>query len=122
MIKVIVEETPPLMVAASVPHSTARVDETDESDYVLEVDDKISAISDEEEPTEQRLGRINHPQIQATMTKSSLIKIERSMIIAASFGMVRPTGALQSSPSGSICSNATQPFQPSQAPPTSTGV
>uniref|UniRef100_A0A915JNL8 Uncharacterized protein n=1 Tax=Romanomermis culicivorax TaxID=13658 RepID=A0A915JNL8_ROMCU len=41
MIKVIVEETPPLMVAASVPHSTARVEESDESDYVVEVEDEM---------------------------------------------------------------------------------
>uniref|UniRef100_A0A915IC57 Uncharacterized protein n=1 Tax=Romanomermis culicivorax TaxID=13658 RepID=A0A915IC57_ROMCU len=101
--KVIVEETPWPMVAASLPHSTARVEESDESDYVVEVEDKISTISDEDEATEKRPGRINQPQIQATMAKSSLMEMECSMIIAASFGMVRPTGAPQISPSTSIC-------------------
>uniref|UniRef100_A0A915HWM8 Uncharacterized protein n=1 Tax=Romanomermis culicivorax TaxID=13658 RepID=A0A915HWM8_ROMCU len=50
------------------------------------------------------------------------MEIECNMIIAASFGTVRPGGAPQSSPSASICSTATQPFQPLQAPPMSTGV
>uniref|UniRef100_A0A915JXM3 Uncharacterized protein n=1 Tax=Romanomermis culicivorax TaxID=13658 RepID=A0A915JXM3_ROMCU len=122
LIKVIIEETPPPMVAASVPYSTARVEESDESDYVVEVEDEISAISDEEEAIEQRWARINHPQIQAKMVKASLMEIERSMIIAASFGRVQPVGAPQSSPSASICSNVTQSFQPSQAPLPSTGV
>uniref|UniRef100_A0A915K5Q4 Uncharacterized protein n=1 Tax=Romanomermis culicivorax TaxID=13658 RepID=A0A915K5Q4_ROMCU len=93
MIKVIVEETPLPTVVASIPHSTGRVEETDGSDYAVEVEDKISAISNEEEPTEQRLGRINHPQIQAMMAKLSLMEIECSMIITASFGTVGPPGA-----------------------------
>uniref|UniRef100_A0A915L915 Uncharacterized protein n=1 Tax=Romanomermis culicivorax TaxID=13658 RepID=A0A915L915_ROMCU len=120
--KVIVEETPPPLIAASVPHSTTRIEESKGSDYVVEVEDKISAISDEEEATEQRPARMNHPQIQANVGKGSLMEIERNMMIATSFGTVRPTAAPQSSPSASICSTATQPFQPSQAPPTSTGV
>uniref|UniRef100_A0A915KYU1 Uncharacterized protein n=1 Tax=Romanomermis culicivorax TaxID=13658 RepID=A0A915KYU1_ROMCU len=119
--KVIVEETPPPLIAASVPHSTTRIEESKGSDYVVEVEDKISAISDEE-ATEQRPARMNHPQIQANVAKGSLMEIERNMIIATSFGTVRPTAAPQSSPSASICSTATQPFQLSQAPPTSTGV
>uniref|UniRef100_A0A915JYW0 Uncharacterized protein n=1 Tax=Romanomermis culicivorax TaxID=13658 RepID=A0A915JYW0_ROMCU len=120
--KVIVEETPPPRISASVPHPTARIDESEESNYVVEVEDKISAISDQEESMEQRPARINHPQIQARMAKSSLMEIECNMIIATGFGTVRPTAAPQSSPSPSICLTATQPFQPLQAPPTATGV
>uniref|UniRef100_A0A915KP80 Uncharacterized protein n=1 Tax=Romanomermis culicivorax TaxID=13658 RepID=A0A915KP80_ROMCU len=56
------------------------------------------------------------------MAKLSLMEIECNMMIAASLGTIRPTAAPQSSPSASICSTAMQPFQPSQAPPTSTGV
>uniref|UniRef100_A0A915JLZ0 Uncharacterized protein n=1 Tax=Romanomermis culicivorax TaxID=13658 RepID=A0A915JLZ0_ROMCU len=94
--KVIVEETTPPLIGASIPHATAKIEGSEESDYVVGVEDGISAISDKEKATEQRPARINHPQIQATMAKASLMEIKRNMIIAASFGTVRPTGAPQS--------------------------
>uniref|UniRef100_A0A915KU58 Uncharacterized protein n=1 Tax=Romanomermis culicivorax TaxID=13658 RepID=A0A915KU58_ROMCU len=120
--KVIVEEIPPPPIAASIPQLKARVEESEESDYVVKIEDEVSSIWDETVPMEQRLSQINHPQIQSTVAKSSLMEIERNMIIVISFGTIRPTAPHQSSPSASISSMATQPFQPSQPPPAPTGV
>uniref|UniRef100_A0A915HM61 Uncharacterized protein n=1 Tax=Romanomermis culicivorax TaxID=13658 RepID=A0A915HM61_ROMCU len=47
LIMVIVEETPPLPIAASVPQPTARAEESEDSDYIVEIEDEVSSKSDE---------------------------------------------------------------------------
>uniref|UniRef100_A0A915IXF7 Uncharacterized protein n=1 Tax=Romanomermis culicivorax TaxID=13658 RepID=A0A915IXF7_ROMCU len=46
--KVIVEETPPPPIAASVPQLRARAEESEDSDYIVEIEDEVSSILEEE--------------------------------------------------------------------------